>query len=554
MNNYEALIRDSLAENLGILNPQYELIGKEHYIAKGATTKSFIDILAKDRENNYIIIEIKRSNQAERQAIHEIYKYVEAVKEKYKANAGEIKAVIASTSWEELLVPFSAFFNESGITVEGYHLEVDGEYKVISAKRVVPCKTSKGRLLSPVHKCNLYNDEKKLKKGLKNHHQNYRLKGFEDYVLFVMAAPQTNESDYKKRLAEMSAAMIGSEPDYEHFATMILPKFMIYSAFHRLPTKNYWEILKTDPEIYKQTEDYLKFFKIKDQEAVDEVLENDILGTLKPYFYSDECESGSPAKLVKILTAENWTILEIIRSDSLKANTLLTDEKIISEMMGDSGASNAILRDSFVISGRAKFLQMKENSAKALKYNEVWKNHLRIFFDDIESLEGYDFGIEILNTTHILLTFILIAISGKRNEHLPKYIIRVNKNAHEKFFLGTFKWNGKKPHLNALMNRCFNGNPENFIMTLNWGGFDRNNDAVLEELGLSFESYLVEVRDDQRKDFVFRNYRFEEVGFIEDGIDRFMNENSGFVEQLAAIYKKHTFSLKNNIFVCGIWI
>lgn len=544
MNNYEALIRDHLAENLGMLNEQYELIGKEYYIPAGITTKSFIDILAKDKENNYIIIEVKRSNQAERQAIHEIYKYVEAVKAKYKANASEIKAIIVSTSWEELFVPFSVFANESDITVEGFHLEIDSEFKVISAKKVIPCKTNKGRLFSPVHKCNLYNDQESLDKGIEDHHKKYKLKGFEDYVLFVLKAPQTDQNDYKKRLAEMAAGMIGAEPDYNYFENVILPEFMIYSAFHRLSTQHYKEILKRDPEIYEQTEYYLEFGEIKDPDTVDQVLENDILGTLKPYFYSDECESGYPAKLVKIITEENWKILKIIRSDSLCQNTLLSDDKILSEMMGNTGVTNAILKDSLIIGNKAKFVQMKEHSANALKYNEVWKNHLKIFFEDIEFLVGYEFEIEILNTSHILLSLIFIANSGQTSEHLPRYIARVSAESHEKIFLGAFKWSGKKPDLASIINRYFNGKSGNLIMTLSWGGFDRNNDAVLEELGLSFESYVVEINDGQREDFVFRNFKYEKIEFIEDGICRFMNENKDFVNELAAIYQKHHFELK----------
>ncbi|MBP1222363.1 endonuclease NucS domain-containing protein [Flavobacterium sp. 1355] len=544
MNNYEALIRDNLAENLGILNPEYELIGKEHYIPKGITTKSFIDILAKDRDNNYIIIEVKRSNQAERQAIHEIYKYVEAIKEKYKANASEIKAIIVSTSWEELLVPFSVFVNESDISVEGFHLEIDSDFKVISARKVIPCKTNKGRLFSPVHKCNLYNDEKNLEKGLKDHHKTYKLKGFEDYVLFVMKAPECDEDEYKIRLAEMAGAITGSEPDYDYFGQVVLPKFMIYSAFHRLSTEQYKEILKRDLVIYEQTLDYLEFGEITDPEAIDEVLERDILGSLKPYFYSDECESAYPAKLVKILTEEDWQILKIIRSDSLDQNKLLSDDKILSEIMGNTGVTNALLKDSFIIGDKAKFVQMKENLVNALKYNEVWKNHLKIFFEDIQSLEGYKFEIEILSTSHILLSFIFIVISEQRNEHLPRYITRVSRDSHEKIFLGTFKWSGKKPDLNGIIDRYFNGKAENLVMTLTWGGFDRNNDAVLEELGLSYESYVVEITDGQREDFWFRNFRYEKIKFIEDGIGRFMNENQDFVGELVTIYEKNRFELK----------
>lgn len=63
-------------------------------------------------------------------------------------------------------------------------------------------------------------------------------------------------------------------------------------------------------------------------------------------------------------------------------------------------------------------------------------------------------------------------------------------------------------------------------------------------LGLSFESYVVEINDGEREDFIFRNFKYEKIEFIEDGIGRFMNENKDFVNELTAIYQKHHFELK----------
>lgn len=349
MNQYEAIIRDNLAQNLAILNPEYELIETEHYIPKSVTTKSFIDILAKDRDNNYIIIEVKRSNQAERQAIHEIYKYVEAIKDKYKVNISEIKAIIVSTSWNELLVPFSAFVNESNLSVEGFYLEIDCDFQILSATKVIPLKTNGGRLFSPVHKCYLYHDQVNLEKGLKDHHQKYKLKGFEDYVLFVLKAPKFDQDLYKRELAEMTSKITGSEPDYDYFGKVILPEFMIYSAFQRLPTKIYREILERDSELYEETNDFIAFGEITNAETIDEILEKNILGSLKPYFYFDDAEDGYPSKFVKILEDEKWEIVQIIRSDSLSQNKLLSDEKILNELTGSTGNTNTILQNTFII-------------------------------------------------------------------------------------------------------------------------------------------------------------------------------------------------------------
>lgn len=81
-------------------------------------------------------------------------------------------------------------------------------------------------------------------------------------------------------------------------------------------------------------------------------------------------------------------------------------------------------------------------------------------------------------------------------------------------------------------------------MSLNWGGFDRNNDAILEELGLTYESYTVQIKDGREEVFLFRNFKYEKTNFIENGMGRFMAENADFVDELVAIYHKHSHELK----------
>ena len=105
----EAKIRDWLANNLSFISDDLQLIQKEYHLQNTFGSTGFIDILAKDRYNNSVIIEIKRSNATARQAIHEILKYASLLKQNFKIKDSEIKAIIISTEWRELLVPYSDF-------------------------------------------------------------------------------------------------------------------------------------------------------------------------------------------------------------------------------------------------------------------------------------------------------------------------------------------------------------------------------------------------------------------------------------------------------------
>lgn len=201
MDNLEDRIRDKIAFNLKIISDDFELIDTEFYIPKAKTTKSFIDILAKNKDNDYIIIEVKRSNQSSRQAIHEIYKYTEAIKEKYKVTSGEIQAYIISTEWKELYIPFSAFVNESNISLKGIKIEIDEDENIISTEMIIPCKTNEGRLFSRIQDCHLYLNEENLEKGIQSHKEILSKKQFENYVLVILKGAKFDKEKIKSGYA-----------------------------------------------------------------------------------------------------------------------------------------------------------------------------------------------------------------------------------------------------------------------------------------------------------------------------------------------------------------
>ena len=121
----ENKIRDFLAANLPSFFPNLILISKEYYLPNALGTRGFIDILARDAERNYVVIEIKRSDATSRETIHELLKYAEGLKESKGVKESEIKLFVLSTEWKELLIPFSSFIKMTTFTTKGYKLEVD---------------------------------------------------------------------------------------------------------------------------------------------------------------------------------------------------------------------------------------------------------------------------------------------------------------------------------------------------------------------------------------------------------------------------------------------
>lgn len=75
MERIEEKIRDKLALCLYILDDGLTLLEKEAFLPNNEGTRGFVDILAKDSLNRYLLIELKRSKAASREAIHEVLKY-----------------------------------------------------------------------------------------------------------------------------------------------------------------------------------------------------------------------------------------------------------------------------------------------------------------------------------------------------------------------------------------------------------------------------------------------------------------------------------------------
>lgn len=169
MENIEDKIRDKLVHKLDIIDDNLELIKKENFLPNQQGTNGFIDILAKDSQGRYVIIELKRSKASSREALHEILKYIEGLKQNKSLKDDEIRVIIISTEWEELLVPFSSFIKTIKIKVDGYLLEVDEQLNPKSAKIVEPLKLNNDRLLSDIHSMHLYKNNDNLQKGILSH-------------------------------------------------------------------------------------------------------------------------------------------------------------------------------------------------------------------------------------------------------------------------------------------------------------------------------------------------------------------------------------------------
>lgn len=165
----ESVIRDNLSRNLSLIEPKLELMDIEKYIPNEAGTRGFIDILAKDVNGKYVLIELKRSDSSCRDAAHELLKYVEGMKINLSVKEEEIRLFVVSTHWDELLVPFSSLTNRTSLQITGFALSVTESGEPIAAEHVQPLPINQDRLFIPNHEVSLYLSEENLRIGIKSY-------------------------------------------------------------------------------------------------------------------------------------------------------------------------------------------------------------------------------------------------------------------------------------------------------------------------------------------------------------------------------------------------
>jgi hypothetical protein len=132
----ENTIRDKLSTSLDLLEPGLVLVEVNHKLPNAVGAKGFIDILARDRLGNFVIIELKRSAQSSREALFEILKYIPLFIRLHGVQSYRIRCFIVSTTWHELLVPYSEFRRRCEAQTEGFRIEVDSQGNVTKAEKV----------------------------------------------------------------------------------------------------------------------------------------------------------------------------------------------------------------------------------------------------------------------------------------------------------------------------------------------------------------------------------------------------------------------------------
>lgn len=516
----EAALRDLLAAQLSALDPGLKLVEIEKYIPSDIGTRSFIDILARDNRERWVLIELKRSDAAARQAIHEIYKYTETVKKHLGARDDELRAIIVSTEWKELLVPFSRLVQDTSISVKGVKIVLDESTGLISKQDIEPIAITSGRILSPWHEISLYTSEHRLSEGIDSYDHCCKSKGIDDYVMVAMKAPDEFYDASVLATGRALRAIDGEarEPSEEELRDlsnrMERMDHLIYFVPQLQSPSEYLEIIRlSGSSSYEEAKDFL-----------DAMEGDELLCSLQSYALDappsvdrDHFEIGYPAKFKNtLLEDEGWTVQAIHRRGAFARNAVLSDETILREIEGEAGTSGQALKRSILLGDNAEFTQLVKDMSGSLPNNPVWSEMIRSQLDEARrDFPNGSLDISIFSPTTGILT-IFFAIKTEGVDYLPRYTLTIkNDDILHRIYFGELAPANDEPlearTFTAILSKYYAGEVGNLALSMTWGGYETRDIEVLEDLNLVYGSFRIDIHGEERQFRHMRNGRWRDV-------------------------------------------
>lgn len=542
----EAPLRDLLSAQLDVLEGGLTLLDIEAFIPASIGTRSFIDLLAKDTKNRWVLIELKRSDAAARQAIHEIYKYVEAVKRHLGARDDEIRAIVVSTEWQELLVPFSRFVNDTDISVYGVKIKVEDTGSVITAEVMEPLPFTSGRILSPWHEISLYRSEDRLEAGVASYDASCAAKGVLDYIMVTMKAP---EGFYEMSVIATAQALydmgggVGNVPDDAIRDTadkLERLDYMIYFVPALQSAEEYLEMTKRSPSLYKEAKGFSRHMEGEE-----------LLQSLQSYAFDaepkvdrDYFEIGYPAKFqTKLLEEEGWEIKAVLRRGAFSRNSVLTDETILGEIAGDAGTSGQRLKRSVALSDKAEWSQVTRDLEACLLNNPVWLAMIKEQLE--EAKKDYPKAtadISIFAPSAGLFTVFFAATQENGALYVPSYslVIKTDGNERRGYFGDMVPFDdapADAARFSTILAKYYENDLGLLVMSMVSGAYEARDVDVLESANLAYESFRCDFDNQNRTFFRKRNGRWRSVSTVAmlEGFNRYLETNAGLVG--AIVYK-----------------
>lgn len=513
----ESDLRDQLKVNLNLIEEGLELVDDEFYLKNRIGTNGFVDILARDCKGRLVVIEIKISKHSERDAITELFKYIALLKQNMSLKDSEIRLIVISTDWRELLVPFTEFHKSTMYTTCGLIVQVDKNAFPTSIKEVELPSLSVGRKLIPRHWIQVYRNKPDRDSRSQEYGEKISERGIHNFVIA-----------------------------HFHFDYTGFRQYGFYFAQQEESLDLYKGILSSvSEERYEEINDYTSEFT-DDEDVLNEFADAATDMICVP---GDELETGHPEKIKGYLQNEMWVIDNVIRYGTFSSDIRLTDEQIIQDLCGFTGASYTWYAATVKQSDSAHIEEISERYSGCLYHNDSWRQAIRDYIDYFKSKDaGSTMHLSIFNPENILESLYLIS-KHEDLSYLPnfKLIIETPSTNEVEIFEGIITSSGNIQNtLEQIIDRHFDGDPSNIPMYAHLHAVSAINSELMADLSLSYSTryklFDAKNSDSWKEKPKVRGRKVNCANTTTKMLIDWIDENAITVDEICSIYESCTFN------------
>ena len=525
---YESEIRDILAADISVLEDGLVLLNKEQYIPNRIGTKSFIDLYARDKDGHHVLIELKRSDSAVRDAIHEINKYVEGVKRHLGVKERELRVIIASTTWKELLVPLSRYIKETTLAITSLKLDVGNDKRIYVSKQNM-INVEQGRYIAPWHEVYWYHDELQLQEGIDSIEHACCEKGIDDFVIVILhtAKPtfSARESQIRNMLSDLRVA--GMEASLNELPTY---SYIAYFAMQILTKDQCFAILEKSPDKMQQAHEDIA--GIEDEHDLLCSLHGSI-SALEPATKQQQFEIGYPAKFTDITEDRGFKIEKIIRKGIFSRNSILTDEDILAEISANDGTTGQRLTRSVSISNSAHFASLRKDINECLNQNPAWRRQIEVILEEVAcDFPDATLDVNIFNPATGAFTVILpLLVSEQGVRYIPQYHITIRSPDRKRVYYGFLQGGASCLSYWEFLEKYYYSSTVALLLTMTWGGREPRDIDILEDLGLRYRSFRKDLTSDIQPTLTWQDDRWRTADSItfEEAFIKYLDSNAELI-------------------------
>jgi len=517
----EADIRDHLAAHLDLIEPGLTLVDIEFHLPNRDGASGFLDIFARDASGRLVIIEIKRTDAAAREAIQELYKYMPLLRVRFFVKDIDIRLILLSVAWHELATPYAEFAASAPYEVTAGAITLDAEGTPVAIEPVTPPAPASERKIGVRHVLWGFPDEATASKAVGIIAGRVQHFGIADFVLIQSRATKPS---------------LGG-------------RSFLYFAQRELRFEDYIAMIEAHfdaDELEEFRESIANLSELEDRvaEASDAVWH---LHGGVPYreIGADTAEIAHPEKGGRWFEEGAQDDIIVHRFGRF-ADQWLSDATIINEIRGDGGESDFRLRFSAHTDSPPQMKALRARVENIFFFNEAWLGAVTQLIRYAER-KGGSTRIELIayNPEDILRAIAASAFAF--TGYVPTFRLEIENDGATERFIGLPEWDGSPPDFDKVMAEHFSGDSFGYFLACHFGENRTMNRDIMTDLGLRYSvfretgkkperiraqgSSIVPVQGEIRSLNLLIHEHQEEVGKL---VEIFMRVDQGFAETIQA--------------------